>query len=112
MIFEEFKDLRQELDKNNPFSNLYFYETGESFYVEPAFYTQLRGFKEQHKERFVEILNRIKEIVLANKKVVFTANYESPLTEAEGYIYLEITDVTDPLKIYAEDKSRGSDYGD
>ena len=112
MIFEEFKDLRQELDKNNPFSNLYFYETGESFYVEPAFYTQLMGFKEQHKERFVEILNRIKEIVLANKKVVFTANYESPLTEAEGYIYLEITDVTDPLKIYAEDKSRGSDYGD
>ena len=112
MIFEEFKDLRQELDKNNPFSNLYFYETGESFYVEPAFYTQLMGFKEQHKERFGEILNRIKEIVLANKKVVFTANYESPLTEAEGYIYLEITDVTDPLKIYAEDKSRGSDYGD
>ena len=50
--------------------------------------------------------------MLANKKVVFTANYESPLTEAEGYIYLEITDVTDPLKIYAEDKSRGSDYGD
>ena len=112
MIFEEFRDLRQELDKNNPFSNLYFYETGESFYVEPAFYTQLMGFKEQHKERFGEILNRIKEIVLANQKVVFTANYESPLTEAEGYIYLEITDVTDPLKIYAEDKSRGSDYGD
>ena len=112
MIFEEFKDLRQELDKNNPFSNFYFYETGESFYVEPAFYTQLMGFKEQHKDRFPEILNRMKEVVMANKKVVFTANYESPLTEAEGYIYLEITDVTDPLKIYAEDKSRGSDYGD
>ena len=112
MIFEEFKDLRQELDKNNPFSNLYFYETGESFYVEPAFYTQLMGFKEQHADRFSEILDRIREIVLKNKKVVFTANYETPLTEADGYIYLEITDVTDPLKIYAEDKSRGSDYGD
>ena len=112
MIFEEFKHLRQEVDKNNPFSNLYFYESGESFYVEPAFYTQLMGFKEQHADRSPEILVRMKEIVMNNKKVVFTANYESPLTEAEGYIYLEITDITDPLKIYAEDKSRGSDYGD
>ena len=112
MIFEEFKHLKQEHDKNNPFSNFYFYETGESFYVEPAFYTQLMGFKEQHKERFSEILKRMEEVVKSNKKVVFTANYETPLTEAEGYIYLEITDITDPLKIYAEDKSRGSDYGD
>ena len=112
MIFEEFKHLRQEVDKNNPFSNLYFYESGESFYVEPAFYTQLMGFKEQHADRFSEILTSIQEVVMKNKKVVFTANYESPLTEVEGYIYLEITDITDPLKIYAEDKSRGSDYGD
>ena len=112
MIFEEFKHLRQEVDKNNPFSNLYFYESGESFYVEPAFYTQLMGFKEQHADRFPEILTSIQEVVMKNKKVVFTANYESPLTEVEGYIYLEITDITDPLKIYAEDKSRGSDYGD
>ena len=112
MIYEEFTKYNLVLDKNNPFCNHYVLDSGEEFYVEPAFYTQLMGFKEQHKERFGEILNRIKEIVLANKKVVFTANYESPLTEAEGYIYLEITDVTDPLKIYAEDKSRGSDYGD
>ena len=112
MIFEEFKHLRQEVDKNNPFSNLYFYESGECFYVEPAFYTQLMGFKEQHADRFPEILTSIQEVVMKNKKVVFTANYESPLTEVEGYIYLEITDITDPLKIYAEDKSRGSDYGD
>ena len=38
--------------------------------------------------------------------------YEAYFEEIEGYIYLEITDITDPLKIYAEDKSRGSDYGD
>ena len=112
MIFKEFKHLRQKVDKNNPFSNLYFYESGESFYVEPAFYTQLMGFKEQHADRFPEILASMQEVVMKNKKVVFTANYESPLTEVEGYIYLEITDITDPLKIYAEDKSRGSDYGD
>ena len=47
-----------------------------------------------------------------NKKIIFTANYETPQTEKEGFIYLEITDVTDPLHIYVEDKSRGSDYGD
>ena len=53
------------------------------------------------------------KIVKKNKKVVFTGNFEFPQTETdEDYIILEITDVTDPLKIYVEDKSRGSDYGD
>lgn len=112
MIIEEFKDLELREDKNNPFCNLYFFKTGESFYIEPAFYTQMRGFKEQFKDKYPLIVERMKEVVLKNKKVVFTCNYETPLTEAEGYIYLEITDITDPLKIYAEDKSRGSDYGD
>ena len=54
----------------------------------------------------------MKQLVIQNKKVVFTLDYESPLTKADGYVYLEITDVTDPLGIYVEDKSRGSDYGD
>ena len=37
--YEEFKDLRKENDENNPFSALYFLESGESFYLEPVFYT-------------------------------------------------------------------------
>ena len=54
------------------------------------------------------------EVVKKNRKVVFTAEYEYPQTEPQDdeYIYLEIFDITDPLKIYVEDKSRGSDYGD
>ncbi len=88
--YEEFKDLRKEEDKSNPFSALYFLESGESFYLEPV----------------------MMELVKRNKKVVFTGNFENPLTEIDNYIYLEVTDVTDALQIYAEDKSRGSDYGD
>lgn len=112
MIIEEFKDLRQEKDNNNPFSNLFFLDSGESFYVEPVFYTQMRGFKEQFLGKYPLIVEKMIELVKRNKKVVFTGCFDNPLTDVEGYIYLEITDVTDPLQIYAEDKSRGSDYGD
>ena len=53
------------------------------------------------------------EIVRKNKKVVFVGNFENPQTEVDDdYIFLEITDVTDPLRVFVEDKSRGSDYGD
>ena len=110
--YEEFKDLRKEEDKNNPFCALYLLESGESFYLEPVFYTQLMGFKDHYPEKYHLIINKMIELVKRNKKVVFTGNFENPLTEVDNYIYLEVTDVTDQLKIYAEDKSRGSDYGD
>ena len=112
MIYPEFSHLILKEDKNNPFCNLYYFPTGESFYIEPVFYTQLKGFKQHYKDEYSKILKRIEEVVLRNKKVVFTGNFDNPLTEVEGYIYLEITDITDPLKIFVEDKSRGSDYGD
>ena len=112
MIIEEFKHLKSLKDENNPFSYLYELETGEQFYIEPAFYTQMKGFKDQFADQYQRIVDKIFEIVKTNKKVVFTSNFETPLTEVDGFIYLEITDVTDPLKIFAEDKSRGSDYGD
>lgn len=110
--YEEFKNLQQIEDKNNPFCAMFTYPTGETFYIEPVFLTQLHGFRDHYKSRYQDILDRMKELVLKNKKVVFTGNFEFPQTEAEGYIFLEITDVTDPLQIYVEDKSRGSDYGD
>ena len=110
--YEEFKHLRREVDPNNPFSALYFYESGESFYLEPAFYTQLMGFKDHFPDKYHLIINRMEELVKKNKKIVFTANFENSLTDVDNYIYLEITDVTDSLQIFAEDKSRGSDYGD
>ncbi len=112
MIYEEFKDLKIIEDKTNPFCTLFEYPDGSRFYLEPAFYTQMMGFKEKFENDYHRIIERMKEIVLKNKKVVFTSNFECPQTEVEGYIFLEITDITDPLKIFVEDKSRGSDYGD
>ena len=110
--YPEWQHLRKEIDPNNPFCALYFYEGGESFYLEPVFYTQLMGFKDHFPDKYPLIIKRMEELVLKNKKIVFTASFENPLTEIDNYIFLEITDVTDALQIFAEDKSRGSDYGD
>ena len=110
--YPEFAHLQKGEDKNNPFCALYFLESGESFYLEPVFYTQLMGFKDHFTDKYPLIIERMFELVKRNKKVVFTGNYENPLTAVDNYIYLEITDVTDPLGIFAEDKSCGSDYGD
>lgn len=110
--YEEFNNLEIIEDKRNPFCTLYKVEDA-LFYIEPAFHTQMLGFKERHTaEDYNRIVNEIINVAKKNKKVVYTANYEYPQTEAEGFIYLEITDITDRLKIFVEDKSRGSDYGD
>ena len=110
--YVEFQELRKEVDPHNPFCALFYLESGESFYLEPVFYTQLMGFKDHFPDKYHLIIERMIELVKKNKKIVFTGNFDNPLTEIDNYIYLEITDVTDPLQIYAEDKSRGSDYGD
>lgn len=112
MIYEEFKDYKLIEDKNNPFANLYELEDGSRFYIEPVFYTQLKGFKEQWANKYQSIIDEMIAIVRKNKKVIFTGNFEFPQTIADDFIILEITDVTDRLQIFAEDKSRGSDYGD
>lgn len=108
----DFINTRKVKDELNPFCDLFVYEDGSSFYIEPSFYTQLEGFKEQHPNEFIRIIKRMEEVTKKNHKVVFTGNYDYPQTLANDYIYLEITDITDPLNIYVEDKSRGSDYGD
>lgn len=107
-----FENLKKEVDRNNPFSDLFILDNGDSFYVEPIFYTQLEAFASLRKERFSEIPKYMLSLVQKNHHVVFTGCFDNPLTKVDGFIYLEITDVTDPLKIYVEDKSRGSDYGD
>ena len=50
MIYEEFKNYKLVMDSNNPFCKHYVLESGEEFYVEPVFYTMLKGFKERHSE--------------------------------------------------------------
>lgn len=113
MKYEEFNKYKQVVDKENPFSNLYYLDSGECFYIEPVFYTHLRGFKDLREKEYPRIIERIIEVVKKNKKVIFTGNYECPQTLAsDDFIILEINDITDPLQIFVEDKSRGSDYGD
>lgn len=112
MQYPEWDELEQINDPENPFCNLYRYEDGSSFYVEPAFYTQLQGFKLFHPGDYFLILRQMERLVKINHNVIFTAEYESPFTHKPGFVLLEINDITDPLKIFVQDISRGSDYGD
>lgn len=82
------------------------------FIMEGAFYTQLTNLKGLFPERYEEVIKAINDTVIRNKKVFFTLDVDNPFIELKDYIYLEITDILDPLKIFVEDKSRGSDYGD
>ena len=113
MIYPEFNEFKQVEDKENPFCNLYYLPTGECFYIEPVFYTHLKGFHDLREKEYPRIIERMIEVVKKNKKVIFTGNFECPQTlTTDDFIILEINDITDPLQIFVEDKSRGSDYGD
>ena len=113
MNYEEFSNLKEIKDNANPFAKVYQYPNGETFYIEPVFYTHLMGFKERCANDFHKIIQRMEEIVKKNKRVVFVGTFDFPQTIVDdSYIFLEIGDITDPLMIFVEDKSRGSDYGD
>ena len=112
MIIEEFKNFIQIDDPNHPFIPHYIIDEEIDFYVDPMFYSQMLGFKEHHKDKYHLIIEKIIEKAKRNKHVIFTGDFENNEFEIPGYILCEITDITDPLKIFVEDKSRGSDYGD
>ena len=112
MLYPEFNQYKAYRDPRNPFCNAYLTKEGHLFYVEPGFYEGLMGFKEKRPERFEEILETIDDLTKKHEKIVFTWNFESPFVLLDDAIYREIGDITDPLGIYVEDKSRGSDYGD
>lgn len=110
--YPEWKDLEKIIDENNPFSSLYRLSSGELFYVEPLFYTQLSNLFVMQPNVKEKVLKAIIEIVKKEKKVIFTHDYEHPLTKNNDFILREIEDVLDPLLIFVEDKSRGDNYGD
>ena len=112
MKIKEFEHLKEVVDPIYPFIPHYELDDGSDFYMEPIFYTQLQGFKERHEDRYQEIIDAVIARVRRNKKVIFIGDFESNTFEKDGYVVLEITDITDPLQIFVEDKSRGSDYGD
>lgn len=110
----EFANYKQIKDEKNPFASVYQLDDGAIFYIEPIFYTHLQGFKERVTDvEYQKIIDRIIEVSKKNRHVVFVGTFDFPQTEVDdSYIFLEITDITDPLQIFVEDKSRGSDYGD
>ncbi len=112
MQYPEFDKYISLIDEKNKLVHFYEDEEGNRFYVEPGFYDGILGFKEKRAERFPEIMEEIDKTIKKLHKVIFTADFENPWIEREGYLYREIGDITDPLRIFVEDKSRGSDYGD
>ena len=112
MIYEAFSNYNEFKDNANPLVHAYKDEEGNTFYVEPGFYEGLMGFKEKRAEDYDRIMAEIDRLIKLHHKVIFTADFENPWVHKEDYIYKEIFDITDPLRIFVEDKSRGSDYGD
>lgn len=110
MNYAEFEDLTEICESK--FVKCFSYKTGEKFYIEPAFYTQLMYLQQIRPNDFRKVLDQMEKVVLKNKVVSFVYDYENPFYPVEGSIYLEITDITDPIHVFFEDKSRGSDYGD
>ena len=112
MNYEEFSELIPLQDEHTRFIRGFAFPSGEKFYIEPTFYTQLMIFKEIQPENFDKVIVQLKKTAFDRKNVIFVNDFEYPFIEIEGFKYLEFTDVTDPINVYFEDKSRGSDYGD
>ena len=70
------------------------------------------SLKEIYPNEFPKVIAQIEKVVREKKLVSLVYDYENPFLTVEGSIYLEITDITDPIHVFFEDKSRGSDYGD
>ena len=112
MKYEIFKDYIVGVDPNHPFLVHVVVDKDSDFYFEPMVYTQLMGFKERHEDKFQLIVDEMIDRVKKNKHILFVGDYESYFEDIDGYIVLEVIDITNHLKIFVEDKSRGSDYGD
>ena len=111
MLYPEFNQYKPIFDPSYPRCNAYETEEGDVFYVEPAFYTSLKGYEEKTPHA-PAILNKMKEIVAREHRVIFVGDFEAPMVHKEGFIYQELIDITDPLHLTWIDDSRPSDYGD
>lgn len=112
MNYEEFSDLKEVVLKETKLIKCFELKDGERFFIEPPFYTQLMSLKEIYPDDFPKVIAKMKNLAKEQKYVGFVYDFENPFINLDGYVYLEITDVTDPIHVFYEDKSRGSDYGD
>ena len=110
MNYEEFAKYKEITDSK--FVKKFKCENGNVFYLEPAFYTQMIGLFERYPEQKEKFMNQLNETVSKNKEVAFVYDFENPFLDYGDAILREFVDVTDACKIFYEDKSRGSDYGD
>lgn len=110
--YKEWLHLEKNNDSGSSLCPGYIIDNSSRFIMEPAFYTQLCNLKPLYPDRYQDIINEINNRVKKLHKVFFTLDAASPFIELKDYVYLEITDILDKLKIFVEDKSCGSDYGD
>lgn len=110
MNYEEFSEFKDITD--NKFVKKFQTKNGNTFYIEPAFYTQFLGLLERYPEQKDSFLNELKKQAENNKLVAFVYDFENPFLDYKDAILREFIDITDACKIFYEDKSRGSDYGD
>lgn len=110
MNYEEFKDYKEITDNN--FVRKFESKEGHIFYIEPAFYTQLQGLKERYPENHKKVVEEIYRQIKAHKSIAFVYDFENPFLDYKDAILREFVDITDAVKVFYEDKSRGSDYGD
>ena len=110
MNYEEFKKYKEISD--NKFVKKFESKEGNIFYIEPAFYTQMMGLFERYPEQKENFMNQMDKLILNNKQIAFVYDFENPFLDYGESVLREFVDVTDACKIFYEDKSRGSDYGD
>jgi hypothetical protein len=111
MVQEEFKQFKKIKESNSLYEE-YELEDGSKFYIEPNFYSQLKFLENTYVDDFPNVMAELINNVKRNKKVIFTADFENPVVHEEGFIYQEIEDITDKIKLFSGYISRGSDYGD
>lgn len=110
MNYEEFAKYKEITD--NKFVKKYISDESNVFYIEPAFYTQMMGLFERYPDEKQKFLGKMGEIIKNNKLIAFVYDFENPFLDYGEAVLREFVDVTDACKIFYEDKSRGSDYGD
>ena len=110
MNYEEFAKYKEVAD--NKFVKKFVASNGNTFYIEPAFYTQMQGLFERYPEQKETFMKKMDEIISKNNLLAFVYDFENPFLDYGEAVLREFVDVTDACKIFYEDKSRGSDYGD
>ncbi len=110
MNYEEFNNYKDITD--NKFVKKFESSNGNIFYIEPAFYTQLMGLKERYPENIDKVIGEMNNQISKNKLLAFVYDFENPFLDYKDAVLREFVDITDAVKVFYEDKSRGSDYGD